>query len=131
MRSEGPNGRQRHPRNLGRGVRATRERRRARDVAIFLVLRYTGMRLDSVATLRVRNLAPRLGLRGVVVKGGKTRDIPLPTGAGPPRAFEDRNDSGVRADLTGRVESSRQLLRIASPGDAQLGGNVAACFGKF
>jgi len=35
------------------------------------------MRGESVATLRVRNLAPGLGLRGVVVKGGKTRDIPL------------------------------------------------------
>jgi len=32
----------------------------------------------SVATLRVRNLAPGWGLRGVVVNG-KTRDIPLPT----------------------------------------------------
>jgi integrase/recombinase XerC len=59
-------------------IRAARERRRPRDVAIFLILRFTGMRRESVATLGVRNLAPGWGLRGVVVKGGKTRDIPLP-----------------------------------------------------
>ena len=34
---------------------------------------------ESVTSLRVRNLAPGWGLRGVVVKGGKTRDIPLPS----------------------------------------------------
>ena len=49
------------------------------DVAIFLILRFTGMRRESVATLRTRNLALGWGLRGVVVKGGKTRDIPLPS----------------------------------------------------
>jgi len=32
----------------------------------------------AVATLRVRNLDRRWGLRNVPVKGGKTRDIPLP-----------------------------------------------------
>src|SRR5574341_2538742 len=37
------------------------------------------MRRESVTTLRVRNLAPDWRLRGVVVKGGKTRDIPLPS----------------------------------------------------
>ena len=57
---------------------AAKERRRPRDLAIFLILRYTGMRRESVATLRVRNLAPEWGLRNVRVKGGKTRDIPLP-----------------------------------------------------
>jgi site-specific recombinase XerD len=36
------------------------------------------MRRESVATLRVRNLDRRWGLRNVPVKGGKTRDIPLP-----------------------------------------------------
>jgi len=36
------------------------------------------MRRESVSSLRVRNLASGWGLRGVVVKGGKTRDIPLP-----------------------------------------------------
>lgn len=58
--------------------RAARERHRSRDVAIFLILRYTGMRQESVATLRVRNLYTNWGLRGVVMKGGKTRDVPLP-----------------------------------------------------
>ena len=47
-------------------------------MAIFLVLRYSGMRRESVATLRVRNLDRGWGLRNVPVKGGKTRDIPLP-----------------------------------------------------
>ena len=63
---------------MDRLIRAARERHRPRDVALFLILRYTGMRRESVATLRVRNLYPEWGLRGVVVKGGKTRDIPLP-----------------------------------------------------
>jgi len=47
-------------------------------VAVFLILRYTGMRRESVATLRVQDLDGVWGLRGVRVKGGKTRDIPLP-----------------------------------------------------
>jgi site-specific recombinase XerD len=59
-------------------IQATKERQRPRDLAIFLILRYTGMRRESVATLRVRNLDPEWGLRNVRVKGGKTRDIPLP-----------------------------------------------------
>ncbi len=59
-------------------VKAARQRQRPRDLAIFLILRYSGMRRESVATLRVRNLDRRWGLRNVPVKGGKTRDIPLP-----------------------------------------------------
>jgi len=43
-----------------------------------LILRYTGMRRESVATLQVHHLDGTWGLRGVRVKGGKTRDIPLP-----------------------------------------------------
>jgi len=58
---------------------AAKARRRPRDVAIFLVLRYTGMRRGSVATLRVQHLDGQWGLRNVLVKGGKTRDIPLPS----------------------------------------------------
>ena len=60
-------------------IEAAKARRRPRDVAIFVILRYTGMRRESVATLRVHHLAPAWGLRGVRVKGGKTRDIPLPS----------------------------------------------------
>jgi site-specific recombinase XerC len=59
-------------------VEAARERGRPRDLAIFLLLRFTGMRRHSVATLRVRHLDPAWGLRDVPVKGGKTQDIPLP-----------------------------------------------------
>jgi len=59
-------------------VEAAKTRRRPRDVAIFLILRYTGMRRESVATLRAQHLDGTWGLRGVKVKGGKTRDIPLP-----------------------------------------------------
>ncbi len=59
-------------------IQATKERHRPRDLAIFLILRYTGMRRESVVTLRARNLDPEWGLRNVRVKGGKTRDIPLP-----------------------------------------------------
>jgi len=59
-------------------IEAAKQRRRMRDLAIFLILRYTGMRRESVATLRVRNIDAQWGLRNVSVKGGKTRDIPLP-----------------------------------------------------
>ena len=59
-------------------VEAAKARRRPRDVAIFLILRFTGNRRGSVATLQVRHLDGTWGLRGVRVKGGKTRDIPLP-----------------------------------------------------
>src|SRR5213593_3985614 len=59
-------------------IKAARERQRPRDVAVFLILRYSGMPRESVATLRVRNLDRGWGLRNVPVKGGKTRDIPLP-----------------------------------------------------
>ena len=59
-------------------IEAAKQRKRMRDVAIFLILRYTGMRRESVATLRIRNIDVKWGLRNVSVKGGKTRDIPLP-----------------------------------------------------
>src|SRR5262245_1953210 len=59
-------------------VKAAQRRQRPRDMAVFLILRYSGMRRESVATLRVRNLDREWGLRNVPVKGGKTRDIPLP-----------------------------------------------------
>jgi integrase/recombinase XerC len=59
-------------------VRAAKQRRRPRDLALFLVLRYSGMRRESVATLRVRHLDPAWGLRHVREKGGRSRDIPLP-----------------------------------------------------
>ena len=59
-------------------IRAAKDRGRPRDLAIFLVLRYTGMRRESVATLRVRHVDPEWGLREVRVKGGTCRDIPLP-----------------------------------------------------
>jgi site-specific recombinase XerD len=37
------------------------------------------MRRESVASLRMRHLDSDWGLRGVYTKGGKTRDIPLPS----------------------------------------------------
>jgi site-specific recombinase XerD len=60
-------------------VKAAQRRQRPRDLAILLILRYSGMRRESVATLRVRSLDRRWGLRNVPVKGGNTRDIPLPS----------------------------------------------------
>lgn len=59
-------------------IEAAQQRQRPRDLSIFLVVRYSGMRRESVATLRIRHLDAMWGLRGVVVKGGRTRDIPLP-----------------------------------------------------
>jgi integrase len=64
-----------HPKP-SRGISADSSRRDR--PGIFLILRYTGMRRESVATLRVRHLDGSWGLRGVKVKGGKTRDIPVP-----------------------------------------------------
>ena len=60
-------------------VETAKQRQRPRDVAIFLILRYSGMRRESVATLQVRHLDGQWGLRNVRVKGGQTRDIPLPS----------------------------------------------------
>ena len=50
---------------------AAKQRKRPRDIALFLIIRYTGMRRESVASLRVRHLDGDWGLRGVHVKGGK------------------------------------------------------------
>jgi integrase/recombinase XerC len=60
-------------------IGAAKQRKRPRDMALFLILRYTGMRRESVASLRIRHLDANWGLRGVYTKGGKTRDIPLPS----------------------------------------------------
>jgi len=62
-------------------VEAAKQGKRPRDVAVFLILRYSGMRRESVATLQVRHLDGQWGLRNVRVKGGKKRDIPLPSAA--------------------------------------------------
>jgi len=59
-------------------VAAVIKRGRPRDIGMFMILRYTGMRRESVATLKVRHLDSTGWLRGVVVKGGTTRDIPVP-----------------------------------------------------
>ena len=59
-------------------IAAAQQRQRPRDIAIFLIMRYTGMRRESVATLQVQHLDGTWGLRRVRVKGGQTRDIPLP-----------------------------------------------------
>ena len=63
----------------GRPRRASPRSRAFAPVAIFSILRYTGMRRESVATLRMYHLDGEWGLRRVPVKGGKTRDIPLPS----------------------------------------------------
>jgi integrase len=57
-------------------IEPAKARRRPRDVAIFLMLRYTGVRRESVATLGVQHFDGAWGLRDIRVKGGKTRDIP-------------------------------------------------------
>ena len=45
---------------------------------MFPMLPYSGMRRESVATVKARYLDGQWGLRSVRVKGGKTRDLPLP-----------------------------------------------------
>ncbi len=59
-------------------VRAAKARGRDRDLAVFLLLRYTAMRREAVARLRLRNLDGEWGLRAVRGKGGKVQDIPVP-----------------------------------------------------
>jgi integrase len=49
-------------------ITAGKRRKRPRDIAIFLILRYTGMRRESVASLRLRHLDADWGLRGVYTK---------------------------------------------------------------
>ncbi len=101
------------------------------------------MRRESVAGLRVRNFSPDWGLRGVPVKGGKTRDIPLPTvvrqylGQYIDNIVAKENDpltadtpifwsdAGVRADPAASAESGGELLRIESAGGVELAGRDA------
>jgi integrase/recombinase XerD len=59
-------------------VDAVIKRGRPRDIGMFMILRYTGMPRESVATLKVKHLDRTGWLRGVLVKGGTTRDIPVP-----------------------------------------------------
>jgi integrase len=54
-------------------IAAAKQRKRPRDIAMFLILRYTGMRRESVASLRVRHLDGDWGLRGVYTKGQDPR----------------------------------------------------------
>jgi integrase len=61
-------------------ITAAKRRKRPRDIAIFLILRDTGMRRESVASLRMRHLDSEWGLRGVYTKGGKDPRHPAPLG---------------------------------------------------
>lgn len=88
-------------------VQAAQERGRRRDVAIFLLLRYTGMRRESVATLLVGQLNGAYGLLGVRCKGDKVRDVPVP---GPVLQFLQ---SYIEADLVpvlGKVTAETPLF---------------------
>jgi site-specific recombinase XerC len=59
-------------------IAAAKQCQQPPDIAIFLIMWCTGMRRESVATLKVRHLDGTWGLRRVRVKGGQTWDIPLP-----------------------------------------------------
>jgi len=88
-------------------VDAAKQRRRPRDVAIFLILRYSGMRPESVASLQVRHLDGGWGLRSVRVKGGKTRDIPLPSAV---MAFMHKYVARVLEPQNGKVTPDTPLF---------------------
>ena len=94
-------------------VDAAKQRRRPRDVAIFLILRYSGMRRESVASLQVRHLDGGWGLRNVRVKGGKTRDIPLPSAV---MAFMHEYVARVLEPQNGKVAPDTRCS--GRPGDA-------------
>ncbi len=53
------------PALMGALIEAARKRQRPRDVAVFLILRFWGMRRESVATLQARHLDALWGLRWV------------------------------------------------------------------
>jgi hypothetical protein len=85
---------------------------RPRQVSVDLhILRFTGMRLESVATLRVRNLYREWGLRGAAVKGGKTRDIPLPA-SGQLEIGASRKISRDQNTTSARFSAPRRLPGI-------------------
>ena len=68
------------------------------------------MRRESVASLRVHNRYPEWGLRGVPVKDGKTRDIPLPA------AINDWSDStDTRMGCGGSIASAGSILSGPDP----------------
>jgi site-specific recombinase XerD len=94
-------------------VEAAKQRKRPRDVAVFLILRYTGMRRESVASLRVRHLDAGWGLRGVYTKGGKTRDIPLPSMV---MKFLETYVDRVLASEVGKVTGDTPLFWSRWPG---------------
>ena len=60
-------------------IRTVIEYRQPRDLAVFLILRYSGLRREAVASLRAGQVDVAWGLRNVKEKGGKVRDIPLPS----------------------------------------------------
>lgn len=69
-----PSHRQEAPTQVSRARdHGRQQRQRPPALGIFLILRYTGMRRESVATLRLRHLDPEWGLRNLGVKGDKTR----------------------------------------------------------
>ncbi len=61
-------------------ITAAKRRKRPRDIAIFLILRYTGMRRESVASLRLRHLDHDWGLRGCLHQGREDPRHPAPLG---------------------------------------------------
>jgi hypothetical protein len=71
------------------------------------------MRRESVASLRVRHLDADWGLRGVHVKGDKTRDIPVPSMV---MAFLQTDVEGVLAPEVGEVTPDTLLLWSRWPG---------------
>ena len=89
------------------------KRGRPRDIGMFLILRYTGMRRESVATLKVKHLDRTGWLRGVVVKGGTTRDIPVPE---PVIAYLLTYAKEVLPSIAGNV--TPEMPRLWSKGDA-------------
>jgi site-specific recombinase XerC len=95
---------------MDRLVQAARARGRSRDIALLLTLRYSGMRRESVATLRVRHLDWSWGLRGVPVKGGDTQDVPLPSAV---RQFLRQYVEGDLAAAIGTVTARHPSFLVA------------------
>ena len=107
-------------------IAAAQERKRPRDVALFLLLRYTGMRRESVATLRVGQLDGEWGLRNVRVKGGKVRDVPVPA---PVMGFLDVYAETVLAPELGPLSPDTPLF-WSSWGKRGMGRTRAPMTGK-
>jgi len=98
-------------------VAAAKQRQRPRDLALFLILRYTGMRRESVATLQVRHLDASWGLRGSGSKAARRGTSPSQSPSWLPAVVCRASlVPGARHDRPGNASL---LVNLGAPGQRQ------------